>query len=282
LLSQMRSILAGEYTQIPMLSSSRAMDLNGPFSFAHPSPSGKYRALLVGINYVGTSHELRGCHNDVEMMKRYLEQVGYPVSDMRLLLDDGQHEKPDRANIISGFQWLTENAGSGDSLFFHYSGHGASVRDDGDDEEDGKDECLCPCDDSFIRDDETYKYLVAPLKEGASLTCVLDCCHSGTILDLPYMFKADSASLEAVENGSISSLQPNPSFDMGKLLQVLKDNPALVAGGAALARAVMAGDATKGMEAAKNLKRLLEEDGVGDEIIVVAKDQIKRCGCVCS
>mmetsp|Transcript_118465 Transcript_118465/g.295595 ORF Transcript_118465/g.295595 Transcript_118465/m.295595 type:complete len:514 (+) Transcript_118465:56-1597(+) len=237
LLKEMRSILAGTYTQIPMLSSSRAMDLNGQFSVLHSEASGRTRALLVGINYMGSTSELRGCHNDVHKMCTYLNKNGYADDCMRLLLDDGEHDEPTRANIIRGFEWLVEGAQAGDSLFFHYSGHGTSVRDDGDDEEDGKDECLVPVDfqaAGLLRDDDTFKHLVAPLQEGALLTCVLDCCHSGTILDLPYVFKADEEGLDAVESGQVNNLMPNADFDLGKMLQCIKDHPALAAGGAAI------------------------------------------------
>ena len=39
--------------------------------------------LLIGINYVGTSGELRGCINDVENTKEILtEKVGYPKENI--------------------------------------------------------------------------------------------------------------------------------------------------------------------------------------------------------
>jgi len=236
LLDKMRQILAGRYTQIPMLSSSRAMDLRSPFGVAHPESSGRFRALLVGINYGGTSSELRGCHNDVETMRRYLLGQGYSEDNMRVLLDDGACEEPTRDNIVAAFSWLSEGAQAGDSLFFHYSGHGASVRDDDGDEEDGKDEALVPCDyesAGLLRDDETYRTLVGPLPDGVWLTCVLDCCHSGTILDLPYLFQANEASIQAVEAGEVSTMPENANFDFGKLLQVAKDHPGLCAAAAA-------------------------------------------------
>lgn len=40
------------------------------------------KSLLIGINYIGQQGELRGCHNDVEMMKEYIAtQVGSVFDD---------------------------------------------------------------------------------------------------------------------------------------------------------------------------------------------------------
>ena len=74
-LDSMREILLTKgYSQIPQLSSSRKLRLAvDTFSVTHPhhSPESTRRALLIGINYVGQTGELRGCHNDVECMKRW-------------------------------------------------------------------------------------------------------------------------------------------------------------------------------------------------------------------
>lgn len=42
-----------------------------------------------------------------------------------------------------------------------------------------------------IRDDDLFKTLVGPMRSGVTVTCIMDCCHSGTVLDLPYVFIAD-------------------------------------------------------------------------------------------
>ena len=72
------------------------------------------------------------------------------------------------------------------------------------DEADGRDETLCPLDflsAGQMRADQILRELVAPLAEGVQLTCLMDCCHSGTILDLPYSLVATEEDMEGVTRG---------------------------------------------------------------------------------
>lgn len=158
---------------------------------AAPPPNGRKKALLVGINYFGTRAELRGCINDVKRMQGLLVHTyGFPSDCIMVLTDDQKSRgKPTRQNILAGMQWLTAGVQPGDVLFFHYSGHGAQQQDPSYSEEDGYDETICPCDfesAGMIVDDEIFDLIVAPLPSGAKLTGVMDCCHSGTALDLPF------------------------------------------------------------------------------------------------
>lgn len=142
-------------------------------------------ALLVGINYQGTSNQLAGCINDVENAKKWLLTQGYQEENITLLTDD-THIKPTKSNIIKALVHLFVS--DADQLYFHYSGHGTSVRDRNGDEADGLDECLCPLDFmtcGFIVDDE-LKHLLGLLSSKKRLFAVLDCCHSGTAMDLAY------------------------------------------------------------------------------------------------
>jgi len=67
------------------------------------------------------------------------------------------------------------------------------VKDETGREADGLDEVIFPADfksTNQIIDNDLYKALVAPLPTGCRLTTVFDSCHSGTILDLPYLNSA--------------------------------------------------------------------------------------------
>jgi hypothetical protein len=69
----------------------------------------------------------------------------------------------------------------------HYSGHGTQVSDRSGDETDGMDEAIYTNNDIFI-DDEFYDGLVLKLPKSCSVFSFWDACHSGSMLDLPFVF----------------------------------------------------------------------------------------------
>ncbi|GAX10273.1 hypothetical protein FisN_3Lh475 [Fistulifera solaris] len=188
------------YDQIPQLTSSRLIDVNKPMSIVPPgSTTGHRRAILIGINYIGQKGQLSGCHNDVMNIKKYLINVhNFKESEMLILMDDNKHHAPTRRNIEDAFQRITQYSQAGDVVFVHYSGHGSRIPDLDGDESDGYDETLVPVDFKSagqIVDDEILKLLVQPMKAGVTCTVLMDCCHSGTVLDLPYRFSADDSQM---------------------------------------------------------------------------------------
>lgn len=71
------------------------------------------------------------------------------------------------------------------------AGHGGQTKDLDGDEDDGYDEVIYPVDFrqvGHITDDEMHRILVKPLQPGTRLTAIFDSCHSGTALDLPYIY----------------------------------------------------------------------------------------------
>jgi hypothetical protein len=139
------------------------------------------RALLVGINDYKEINDLSGCINDITNIRDVLlKYYGFTVPDMRVLTDS----RATKANIISRLKWLVSGAKKGDTIVFHYSGHGTQIRDrDGDELKDHMDEAICPWDTNWdgglILDDDLYN-IFQGLKAGVTLEVLLDSCHSGT------------------------------------------------------------------------------------------------------
>jgi len=173
-----------------------------------PAMTGKKKALLVGINYFGTSAELGGCINDTNQWKELLTEVyGFQDDDIVMLTDDqGDEKKPTLNNMRQGLRWLVAGAGPGDVLFWQYSGHGSQQTCQTNCEADGKDETLCPCNytSGMLVDDEIFDTVVMPLPDGVKLTIILDCCHSGTAVDLPFSW-SDEGNWEEVDGTSHSA-----------------------------------------------------------------------------
>jgi hypothetical protein len=76
------------------------------------------------------------------------------------------------------------------SFFFLMKGHGGQIADQDGDEEDGFDEILIPGDykeSGQIVDDWIYSEFVTKVQAGVHVVAIVDCCHSGTAMDLPYV-----------------------------------------------------------------------------------------------
>lgn len=172
--------------------------------------TGTKRALLIGINYFGTNNELNGCIKDVQNINNLLVSLYNYTSDNITILSDDQQglNLPTRQNIIDNMNKYVALTKSGDELFIHYSGHGTQVADLNGDEANnpdtpGKDDALCPCDfddysgnSGFILDDVLKEIIVDKIPAGAKLRAFFDCCHSGSALDLPFLFQKNEQYMQ--------------------------------------------------------------------------------------
>ncbi|XP_047090741.1 metacaspase-1-like [Lolium rigidum] len=181
----------------------------------YPVARGKKRAVLVGVSYTGTDYELRGTVNDVDSMKSLLcGKFGFP-SDCILVLtekkSDDPYMVPTKENLLLAMRWLVEDCDAGDSLVFHFSGHGVQKLDTNGDEVDGYNEALCPLDfeeKGKILDDEINETIVRPLRPGVKLHAIIDTCHSGTILDLRYLCRLSRTGYWQWENHNRQPQKP--------------------------------------------------------------------------
>lgn len=211
------NLVKNDFEQIPQLSCSKKIPLDTePFSLLAKNGGRAKRALFIGINYIGQQGELRGCHNDVAMIQKLVTtRLDFNPSETRVLMDDGKSIEPTAKNILEAFDWFTKGLVAGDSLFLHYSGHGGNCTDTSKDENDSTDETLVPLDyqrNGQITDDVIYSKLVLQIPKDCKLTVLMDCCHSGSIFDLPYIFVSDGS------NNPV--LTENPKFSWKKVFKV--------------------------------------------------------------
>jgi hypothetical protein len=154
----------------------------------------RFFALLAGIDRYANPHQaphLRGCVADVEGTYALLvNRFGVPKEQILLLTArlDGTEDVatlPTRANIIAGWQQHFAQAGPGDVVFFHYSGHGSQARSADPNEPDGYDETLVPHDSRTagvydLADKELATLITSIEERGVQVLVFLDCCHAGS------------------------------------------------------------------------------------------------------
>ncbi|KAF8501495.1 Metacaspase-1 [Russula emetica] len=180
----------------------------GPYSTSLVTK--RRKALVIGTNHPLDSdprYRLECCTRDAYSVADFLHyKLGFARNDIRVITDDNPDDLPTKENIIEAMKTLVRGAQAGDSFFFYFSGHGIQIKDRDGDESDGLDECICAMDyrgddpdpdcntPGLIVDDTMHDLMVKPLPPQCRLTAVYDCCHSGTILDLPVIYNSSGAA----------------------------------------------------------------------------------------
>jgi len=150
----------------------------------------KKSAILIGLNYPNSYYSLKGCVNDVKNGDKYLKEHGYKSK----FLED--KDISDSYNVLEALEELKNN--DSEVVFFHYSGHGTQVKDQSNEELDGQDESVYSKNGKLIIDDDINEVLNG-FPENKTVILIFDCCHSGTIADLPYIATEDNFKLEFVK-----------------------------------------------------------------------------------
>lgn len=172
------------------------------------------KALVIGINYSSDADaRLRGCQNDALRARDYLVDVrGYAKKDVTVALDrkGGNDEGTTKGGIVEGILRLANATyrEEVEEVYIHYSGHGAQMEDyrigTGIREEGGLDEALVPSDfrtHGLLRDDKINS-LFQEFHPRTRVRCVFDCCHSGTMGDLPWKYTANAEKVREVKTGT--------------------------------------------------------------------------------
>lgn len=150
------------------------------------------KALLIGINYETNNtsdDDLRGCVNDVNNLQDYLLDKCMFTKDQMTLLTGADATKENIINELNEMVHFAHNNVISE-LWLSYSGHGSQVNSFT--ESDGKNEVLCPVDylrNGIITDDYLKTQFLEKLPKTTKLFVVMDCCHSGSNMDLTYAIK---------------------------------------------------------------------------------------------
>jgi hypothetical protein len=175
------------------------------------------KALLIGIDYIDVSGiSLNGCINDaINMRNMLIDAYDYEPKNIVMLRDDDADKfpSPTNDNIVYSIIDLVIESATLDEVWLHYSGHGSQIQSLECDSEKSKGlrkllrsetylkscdfndkncinrdmmQILIPVDyktNGCIVDKDLYD-MVRRIKCRAILT--FDCCHSGTVCDLPW------------------------------------------------------------------------------------------------
>lgn len=141
---------------------------------------------------------------------------------MYVLVENAENvdKVPTRGVIEKALKWLVTDVQPGDVLWFHFSGHGVQEFDKPSNERDGVDEAIQPLDyqtsgniaDKFLR-----AVLVDTLPKGSTLYAMLDCCHSGDMLDMRYVYDELTRRMESDPEVHFHTLCHSTSSQMADL-----------------------------------------------------------------
>ena len=146
------------------------------------------KSLLIGISRYRYSslHSLDGVYHDIENISNTIKKF-YPSTEISVLLDKDGFTSPTKGNIINAFKNIYNNVDEGDKIFIFYSGHGSNVPSTEKDEYDKNyDQAMNVLHNSIIVDNEINDLIVDKKPKGVITYVIMDCCHSGDILDLNY------------------------------------------------------------------------------------------------
>lgn len=159
--------------------------------------SQEQRALVIGIDSYAPPRgalipasaarldwpSLAGCKNDADLIRGIIiSRFGFTENNVQEI----NNSEATRNNILKAMEGLLAASNKDDIAFIYYAGHGSQVKNSLSAETDKKDESIVPVDTwkegvFDIRDKELARLFDRFVDKGIKLTCIFDCCHSGSI-----------------------------------------------------------------------------------------------------
>lgn len=181
--------------------------------------------MLVGINdysNVPGCKSFEGSDDDIEMMKSLLlSKYKFNETDIEILFD----KDATKEGIINSLNKLSSGIRKGDIIVFYYTGHGAYQKNSLSYNNPSKlDEGIVPYDagvsKGLLRDKELAVIFDKMIQNGAVLTCIYDCCHSGGMsrgLSIPNGYITKSAE-SFMEMDAMDPTEPSVITEKGALI----------------------------------------------------------------
>lgn len=139
--------------------------------------------------------------------------------------------------------WLVCEPGT--CNFLHYSGHGSQVPDPTGNRPSGLIDTICPVDFETrgqIDSDTLHHHLVTRLPPSSTLFVILDCCHSGSALELPFVYRSDDygnvSVIDNLKEGIHLMAEANDIFQGGFSFNKLAEARDLYAGATSFFRSL--------------------------------------------
>lgn len=145
------------------------------------TPVEVYRAVLIGINYLNRSDNLRNqlphlCISRIQEMSAYLRTIGF--DEQTFLTDDPDQQDevtlPNSRNILDALARLAGQTKPRDKLFIYF--YGVSGRD-----------CWRTT-DGIITSEQLYNECLSILPAGSNTRIIMDLCQPSVNLQLPYKY----------------------------------------------------------------------------------------------
>lgn len=184
-------------------------------------------ALMVSLNYTG-KERLDATDDDCIRMHTFLKENGF---DHLVWMNDGQDQIPveyrrnsksplytNKENVLAQLGILIEkaNAVSGKSvIFFYYSGHGYGNKTE---------QCLVLSNaaggatinpQETVYDKDLTEQFANKIPSNCEAYAMFDCCHSGTLIDLPY---------KLTENKVTKSYEWSPNLEADRIVAKKHDS----------------------------------------------------------
>lgn len=156
-------------------------------------------AVLIGVNFHGNQVKgLKGAVADVQAMEQYLRARG--IQQIEILTSDASPDPksklpkeapsqwPTFENVTASMERIIRMSKRGDFVYIHFSGHGTQTRATSSEyshKETGDLALVLFHEDygvRYLRGIEFAKLLERMVAQGLSITIVLDCCFSGSVI----------------------------------------------------------------------------------------------------